>query len=311
MAKSVNYQINRIFVDSEIFAPGEKKHSDKNDALKVLEKAGLSGTSQRISEKTKIHSYETARDYKDTWHKLGHYARSQGLKDMTHIEQKHVVGYLEQRIIDGVSHSTWKKEASHLGKLGAALERFSEKVGYTRDYAFREPINNLRQLAQNSLETPERDRGYTEPQNVIQEIRSPVSKLLAKIQHEGGARCHEVGKIRVDQLLGNNTIKLTNTKGGMPRDITVQPDTYQQLQKMLGERGGVVQVKSSTYRNQIARAAKLAGETNSGTHDFRYNFARDRYLDLTKKGYIPEQAHYLISEEMGHHRPDITLHYLR
>lgn len=304
MRGSVSWQIEEIFKKSEIFKPGESKHDDKERARDILGKTPA--TSQRISSLTDLHSYGAAYDYKDTWHKIGQHARGQGLKDMTQMTPEHVTSYLNERMEEEIALSTWRKEASHAGKLGRAI---SKVRGEAVD--FREAINKMRPEAKDALENPDRDRGYVEPQNVIQEIKDPISRVLAKVQLEGGARCHEVGKIRADQLSEGNTIHLTNTKGGYPRDITVQPDTYMQLQEMLRERGGIIQVKSSTYRNQIARAAKLAGEINTGTHDLRYNFARERYWDLTREGYLPEQAHYLISEEMGHHRPDITLHYLK
>lgn len=303
MRGSVNWQINEIFSRSEIFKPGESKHADKEAARVAL--GNIPATSQRISDQTRLHSYGTAYDYRETWENLGQHARQMGLKDMTQISPVHVRSYLDMRRESKISLSTWRKEASHIGKFGNALSAFRrERVD------FRETINEMRAGAKDALENPDRDRGYVDPRGVVAEISNPTSRLLATIQLEGGARCHEVMQIRVDQLREGGQIDLVNTKGGMPRTITVQPDTFRLLLHTLDEKGGTIRMKQSTYRNHIREAAERAGEVNTGTHDLRYNYAQGRYLDLTKAGYAPEQAHYIISEEMGHHRPDITLHYL-
>ncbi|SOB62144.1 putative Integrase family protein (plasmid) [Pseudodesulfovibrio profundus] len=302
MRGSINWQTDQL--RQAISAIGESKHTDKEAARAAL--GDIPATSQRISDQTKIHSYGTAHDYQETWKAIGQHAREMGQKDMERITSEHVKSYLDMRRESGIALSTWRKEAAHAGKLGNAI---SEKTGQRVD--FREAINDLRAGAKDALENPDRDRGYVDPREVIRNVNNPDSRLVATIQMEGGARCHEVTQIRADQLREGNTINLTNTKGGMPRTIEVRPDTFQRLQQTLSERGGVLRVNQSTYRNHVAEAASRAGEVNSGTHDLRYNFAQDRYQELTREGYAPEQAHYLISEEMGHHRPDITLHYLR
>lgn len=301
MRGSINWQTDQL--RQAISAIGESKHADKEAARAAL--GDTPATSQRISEFTKLHSFSASYDYRETWRAIGQHARELGQKDMARITAEHVKSFLDMRRESKIAHSTWQKEASHAGKLGNAI---SALTGVR--VSFREAINELRPGAKDALENPDRNRGYVDPRGVIAEINNPVSNLVATIQLEGGARCHEVTQIRADQLREGNQIDLTNTKGGMPRTIEVKPETFQRLQKTLNERGGVIRVNQSTYRNHVAEAASRAGEVNSGTHDLRYNFAQHRYMELTKDGYAPEQAHYLISEEMGHHRPDITLHYL-
>lgn len=320
MRGSVNWQMNQIFTESGIFRPGESKHQDKEDARSVLEEKGQTGTSQAIASHTTIHSYDTARDYKDTWHTFGHFAREElKLKDFTRTEAHHIQAYLEKRIAEGISYGSWRKEAAHLGKLGNALTMYAEKQGIDRGYDFRSGINELRAVAQRELQSKDTIRGYMNPEKVISGISNPIFNLLAQIQLEGGARLHEVTLIRPEQLrgLGNDPqtgkpvgiLHLTNTKGGKPRDIQLTPKTYNRLEKTLEK--GVVKESQGSYRKAVVRAAQVTKERVQGTHDFRYCYARNRYMELTKTGKVPEVAHQIISREMGHERADITIHYLK
>ncbi|MFI3271690.1 MAG: hypothetical protein R3Y11_06270 [Pseudomonadota bacterium] len=310
MKGNAKWQVTEVFKKSSIFKPGESKHADKQNARDTLKKEGKTGTSQGISEHTSLHAYSTAYDYKETWHEFAEYAfKHLNIKDIEKIDSEHVQAFLRARIEDCICYSTWKKEAAHLGKLANALILYNK-----RDYNFRQAINDIRAEAHEALDTIERDRGFVVPENVIRELRKPDMKLAARVQLEGGARCHEATLIRETQLSGISEehhagrVHLTNTKGGMPRTISIRPETYEALVERL--QSGEIRIKNTAYRSAVALAAKRAGEIVTGTHDFRYNFAHNRFRQLTKAGYTAEQAHYLISQEMGHHRPDITLHYL-
>ncbi len=304
MRGKVSWQVTQVFEKSDIFRPGESKHADKNDAREAIASRGETSTSQRISDETKLHSYSTAYDYKECWEKFGEFARAElGLKDLEKTSPEHIQAYLESRIEDGIAHSTWQKEAAQLGKFGNALTEFTG-----RDISFRDAINELRGDAKDALVSPERDRGFIGPRDVVDELSNRDMRLVASLQLEGGARCSEVILVRQSQLRGNGQIELTNTKGGMKRTITVSQETYRKLADRL--QNGDIRLKNSSYRSAVATAAKRAGEDVTGTHDFRYNYAQRRYVELTRDGHTAEEAHYLISREMGHHRPDITLHYL-
>jgi len=306
MRGGVKWQINQIFQKSGIFRPGESKHEDKEAAKTYLATENMTATSQRISQRTTIHSIQTGYDYKETWEAVGKHAREVfGLKDMTQISEEHVRSYLEQRVLERVSHSTWRKEAAHCGKLGNALSLQSEKT-----VDFRDAVNDMRADAKDVLTNPEQDRGFVEPREVIAAIKNEQFRLIATIQLEGGARVHEVMRVHERQLVGANQIHLENTKGGKPRTIIVQPETYDKLKAAVRAQGGALSSSQSAYRTQVYRAALEVGEDNTGTHDFRYNYAQGRYVDLTKEGMTPESAHQEISWEMGHERADITMHYL-
>jgi integrase len=315
MRGSVNWQINTIFKDSGIFQPGISRHSEKIAIKQQLKLAGQGCTSQNIADKTAMHGYE-ASDYKDTWHNFGHFCKQGlGIKDMTKIETRHVQSYMEKRIMDGIKYGTWNKEAAHLAKFGNALERFD---GQNR--GFRQAIDDTRHLAKDRLPGSDKDHGgFRSPEKVIQNLNGNHA-LAARIQHEGGARLREASLIKKEQLKGlqhdkiagqqKGVIHLKDTKGGKPRDIQVSKETYSQLQHTI-EENGKFQVHQKTYQSRVNAAAKLAGEQRTGTHDFRYNFAQNRYNQFVESDYNNVQAQQAVSWEMGHERADITKIYLR
>jgi integrase len=240
-----------------------------------------------------------------------------GIKDMSKIDSSHIQSYLEKRLQDGISYSSWRKEASHANKFGEALRRFD---GQDRNFA--QAINDLRSIAKDSLATSNKDHGgFNRPQDVISKLAEKNEKyeLAARVQCESGARLREATLIKQDQLKGLQrdeltgkqvgVVHLTDTKGGKPRDVQVSPDTYKRLEN--ATRNEAFKVNEGSYRNAVSEAAKATQEPRTGTHDFRYNYAQGRVNEIIQSGYSGEQAIQQTSWEMGHERADITNLYLR
>jgi len=60
----------------------------------------------------------------------------------------------------------------------------------------------------------------------------------------------------------------------------------------------------------LKEASLLSGQVYQGSHGFRYNFAQEKYEQLLSDGFGHWEALKEVSELMGHHRPEITMHYL-
>ncbi|WP_394027411.1 site-specific integrase [Desulfovibrio falkowii] len=334
MRGSVDYQINRIFMDSGIFRPGTSRHKEKDAARKELAALDMATSSEALADATGLHSYTYARDCKDTWHRLGHFAKERmGLKDMGMLNCDHVEQYLLFRIQSGISYGSWKKEAAHAGKLENALRELSgtnpetEFVSPGIRMAALDP--ELRTLAREQLAKGGKEFGhFHRPEAIIARMESsfqPESALIARIQLEGGARCREACRIIASQLHGvepdpltgeaKGRIHLTDTKGGKPRIIQVSTELYVKLEKAISA-SGVLHAAMGSYAKAIRTAARAEGETLGGTHAFRYCFARGRYRELTMPapsgpGLAHEAAIQQVSWEMGHERASITMLYLR
>lgn len=246
----------------------------------------------------------------------------------------HVEAYLLQRIRDGISYGSWKKEAAHLGKLENALWELGEKnaqfVTVSPDIRMAALDPELRVLAREQLNHGGKDFGhFSQPEAVLARLESasqPEFALVARIQLEGGARCREACRVTKEQLHGvqpdpitgraKGQIHLTNTKGGKPRTIQVGTELYAELETAVRQRKGVLHVSMGSYAKAVHEAAGKAGETLGGTHAFRYCFAHGRYRELTMPapqgaGLTHEAAIQQVSWEMGHERASITMLYLR
>lgn len=314
MRGSVNYQINQIFVQSGIFQPGTSKHTDKISAKDSLPKGQQ--TASNVAQQTNIHSFKYAEDCKDTWHKLGHYARQEhGLKDMTQLSDRHVQSFLEKKIDDVTKYDSWNKIASHVNKLENALRDFTQK-----EHDLRHVTDRVRDVAKSELDRSEPPvKGYENPKSVIDNIKNEDAQLTAKLQLEGGCRREEAVQVKNEQLKGladdpatggrKGVVELTDTKGGKEREIYISPRTYAQLEERT--QNDTFKISENSYSKHVQEAAAEAGESQSGTHDFRYNFAAERYNQCVEHGLNNEQALQQTSWELGHERADITLHYLR
>ena len=334
MRGSVDYQITRIFNESGIFRPGTSRHKEKGQARATLVQRGYAATSEALAEATGLHSYNYARDCKDTWHHQGRFAKERfGLKDMTGLTAEHVDHYLLKRIKDGIAYDSWKKEAAHIGKLENALRKLASTESETEyespgiRMAALDP--ELRFMARETLARSSKTFGHFDnPEAVIECLESasyPDFALAARVQLEGGARCREVCLIAEKQLHGlagdqltgrmHGQVHLTDTKGGKPRTIQVSTELYAELEKAVA-RKGAFHVSMGSYTKAVHKAARASGEILGGTHAFRYCFARRRYRELTMPspagaGLTHEAAIQQVSWEMGHERADITLLYLR
>jgi integrase len=309
---SVNYQITRIFKESGIFQPGSSRHAAKQDALSDSDKA----TPSNVAAQTAIYSYSYAENAKDTWHKLGHHARAEhNLRDMTRLGPEHVRSFLESRIEAGIRYDTFAKEAAHIGKLENALQALDGQ-----ERGLREATSSAREVAKQSLDrsTPP-PRSFQNPERVLDHLSGDYH-LIGRLQLEGGMRQEEASLVRANQLGGikpdpatgkeRGVVRLTNTKGGKPREARISPKTYHQLERRL--QTGPLKVAGSTYRGKLAQAARQADEEHSGSHSLRYAFAAERYHEcIADGGMTHEQAMQQTSWDLGHERAGMTAHYLR
>jgi len=317
MRGSVNWQINQIFLKSNIFTPGESKYLAKEKA-----QAGGSRTMSEIGGQINIYSYATAQTYKDVWHQFGHFAKDiLGVRDLEVLRSEHVCSFLESRITGGVKHRTFQKEVAALGKFEKAFNQFAVNTGSGKVYDFKSKFESVRKEATEVLERASETKAYQNPQLLISILENKIHKLIAKIQLEGGARIYEASLIYGDQLDGLTVDKLTgkdvglirldpsDTKGGKGRTISVASDTYLKLRGYI-EKHQKFSVNPNYYRKDLKNMAKITRQKYNGSHGLRWNFAQKRFLELQKSGFTFEQCLQQVSWDMGHERADITLHYL-
>ncbi|EDP73729.1 phage integrase N-terminal domain-containing protein [Hydrogenivirga sp. 128-5-R1-1] len=314
MRGSIRWQVNKVFeVISKI---GQSKHYEKE----LVRELGAK-TWHEIGKGLGIYSYKTLDSYRDVVKQLMSYVKSEfGIKDIEKLTGKHVKSFLEYKIEQGISYRTFQQYTAAAEKLEVALNRYSEINSRGNSYSFESHIREVREIAKETLERTNPARAYENPTDLIKNLTENEHSLMAKMQYEGGARLHEVSLIKQDQLKGIDIDPFTGKeigkievqgKGGYVRDIKVSADTYRQLENHIKE-NGVFKVDKDTYRADLKLAAEKSGQDYTGSHGLRWNFAQERFNELQENGNLTyEQALKQVSEEMGHHRADITEHYLR
>jgi hypothetical protein len=147
-------------------------------------------------------------------------------------------------------------------------------------------------------------------------------KLVAELQWRSGLRVSEATLIRAEQLSGTYTdhtgrtvgkLHLTKerTKGGKIRNVIVPMDLYNRLTERLAASPLHV-TEIDTYRRALKAAAADTGQDPTGkcSHGLRWNYAQDRREELIM--YISdEQSQKVLSQELGHERLQMALHYQR
>jgi len=183
-------------------------------------------------------------------------------------------------------------------------------------------------------------RAYTQQQVEMITARQTESHALStRLCHDVGLRAHELLTIRSPgemspsprenihpdkfNLLPVQTAIYTVTgKGGLTREVAIPQPLARELEnyrrdtpKNVIDRG----INYSSHYNipsghkfssAFGKASHRALGYSNGAHGLRHSYAQDRYEQLAN--YYPrEDVMKIISQELGHFRPDITEVYLR
>jgi len=291
-----------------------------------------------------IHSFSTLTSYETTAAKFGDFLSEMGVKterDFRKLSSDQVYEYLdkyfEKQQEEGLAKKTLERQISALNKLlGAIDSKFSELFT---------PENRAKW--RNGVEPGDNDR-YNNPTRVAEELRkiNEISHAVCQLQRLTGSRIGDVKKIKLDEQ--NEKVIIQRSKGG--RDRAVYYDHFhrefeevkhykQVLDKALQERP-FSEIRKQYYRD-LRKACKRAGEVYRGSHSFRFEWAQERYETISQlpreeqeqyyRKILEERgksakdvnkalenarekdavAEYVISEELGHSRLDISRHYLR
>jgi integrase len=291
--------VHQVF--STIIAFGTSKHEAKIAARNE----NNARTWHELGKNLLVYSYNTADSYRDISKEAFAFAKENfGVKDITKLEAQHINAFLESKIEANVKYSTFQKYAAALEKLEVALSRYTGK-----EYNF--DLKETRELAQQILQKTDAHRAYDNPQKVINAISDKTFKILATAQLESGARVHELNHLKLSQFKKNGSIEVQG-KGGKTRDLELSEKTYNDLKALvLNSENQKLTFNTDAYRNELKNACKATNQEYQGSHGLRWNYAQSKFNELQQQGKTYEQALSIVSQKMGHERPDITEHYLR
>lgn len=272
-----------------------------------------------------IESVGTARNYEQALktccdylkeHKLG------GLRDLTPEQAK---SYLEIRATEN-SQSTIDMDRQ-------AIQCMMQHV--TGQLSSKETLD----VVKSEKETIESSRSYTPEQvKAITEHQTERHALSTEICHQAGLRAHELYTLRPSgevapsprdihpdkfshQPSSTQTYTVTG-KGGLTREVHLPNTLANRLEQYrLNEPQQVTDrgIHYTTHYNVAAghrfsdafsKASERALGYSNGAHGLRHSYAQDRYEQLANH-FPREDVMRIISQELGHFRPEITEVYLR
>lgn len=303
MKGNIDYQIGRIW--SVLDGIGQSKSEYRS-------KSSLKNINNSLPVSTKVHSFQYKDEVLRTARDLGRFTFENSIKNLSKISIEIVERWFMQKIEKNVSRDTLKNYLAHIVKIQFALESISKEEGreyngYTRDELVK-IHTTLNELEENEYI----NRAYQNPGTIVSNL-SGNEYLVGLLQYRYGLRITEAKHIKRSQLVGN--VLTVQGKGGYYLIKELSEDVAKSIVDSM--ENNLFLIDENRYRKNLERSSMIEGEEYFGSHGLRYNYAQTIYKIFFKEtltsGLSPAEAHKIAmkqtSEELGHHRPEITNRY--
>ncbi len=261
-----------------------------------------------------IRSFKTAKEYFGIWKNFANFVKENfGINSLNQIKAEHIEAFIESKA--DLSVKSLQNISSAFGKLEAIMR---EKLSMDVDFGSREDWSGrfLANKIANELENPSIRGAYENPSELISHLKSETHQLVAELQLEGGLRIGEVQRLRESSFVswadssGREHWGIeVRGKGGYERTVEIPSDLWSRAKEHV-EEFGRIGFSYREYLNDLRESAWETGQVYQGSHGLRYNFAQEKYEELIEAGWGHNEALKEVSEMLGHHRPEITEHYL-
>ncbi|SMY39099.1 hypothetical protein PMAL9190_03900 [Photobacterium malacitanum] len=270
-----------------------------------------------------LKSVGTVRNYESSLSKVAQYAKTNlncGLKDLT---TKQVHQYLTDRALE-VGQKTLDMERQ-------ALQTMMHHVTHTL------PKDSTLTVIPSEHSQILNSRSYTTEQvNLITQAQTDKNSLSTEIAYAAGLRAHELITLQPineqppsdrpaldEKFLGRDGVHYTvNGKGGLIREVLIPHALSVRLEDKRLETPLTVTDRGIHYTqhyaigfgknwsNSVSAASIRTLNWSTGAHGLRHTYAQERMNELQS---VMSRSHALevVSQEMGHFRPEITEVYLR
>lgn len=272
-----------------------------------------------------IESVGTVRNYEQALKTCCDYLKEHRLGSLRELTPQLAQSYLEIRASE-CSQSTVDMDRQ---AIQAMMHHVTHRL---------EPSQKL-DVVKSERETIEQSRSYTPDQvQRITEHQTDRHALSTEICHQAGLRAHELYTLRPSgevqpsprdvhpdkfSHIPNQTHTYTvEGKGGLIREVQIPTQLAERLEafRLDAPRDVIDRGVNYTTHYDIAaghkfsdafsKASSRALGYSNGAHGLRHSYAQDRYEQLANH-YARNDVMRIISQELGHFRPDITEVYLR
>ncbi len=287
-----------------LIAFGESKHAAKETFKK--EYSGDKNIDKFMASFAKtdgIHAITTFKDYLRVAIDTAKFARENfGIKDIKNLTAEHIQSFLQSKIDEKVSKSTFNLNKSALEKFSTALERKFEKK-------FDFEIKNMSFQGKENLKTKERAgyHPYSNTSALINQIKNmnvpETYKVAIELTAVTGLRLHK--SLSAGIKVNPNGILTTQSKGGRQKEMIVSPALHNKIANLAGNKG-VFKLSKQDYNNilsELKLAAKATGQSYEACHGFRHSFFLQKSAELQKEGMSLKDSWNKVSkEELDHNR---------
>lgn len=301
----LSMQIQHAIDKSEIVQIGQSRYAAKQDAY-----ADGVTSSHDVNARIGITSWASYDKIKSQMHVIGGYCFAvEGCKDLNQIKPEMIANFLTELCDRDYALSTVQGYASGAEKMAVILDAYCP-AAQPRTETWHAAIEQVRPIIATCEDKAQGGRAYDDPRAIIDAMPDERMQLVACMQLDHGLRLGDATKINANNIGADNVYVAENSKNGQDIRVQLTPEEVDRIRGLSDERGLII-VKQSDYRTALHKACDETGQTWTGTHGMRYNYAQNRMETLQGQGYSFERALHIVSEEMGHHRPEITLTYLR
>ncbi len=278
---------------------GESKHSSK----KVH--GGIS---------PKIHSYGARTRYFGIAKDFVNWLNQKGIKRVNQVKGKQLIDYLLEKA-QRVTEETMRTNI-------AALKKYFLTSPWKEGEELSEILDSNYHLFLSLSKPGGMAKPFSDPEKVIEKLSEPESRAIALIQYLSGGRIDDVPKVveglkswrKGDPVL----ISIRGSKGGRDRllDFSDRPDMFEKIREAVAilspriQEKGWRKVKEDHYR-PLRRAVLACGETYTGSHAFRVNYAQRFFHELVQvRGLSEKEALQRIAKDLGHNRISVARAYI-
>jgi hypothetical protein len=298
MSKHCSLRYTLEIFEKELYAIGQSKHKAK--------KAYGGKTPKIYSYGTLTRYFGIAKEFVDKMYQ-------EGIRRVNQVQVEHFMRYLKEKA-EETRQKTIKLILSAFRKyLGTSpwRERKDLMEAIEKNYYY------FLDLASESGEA----LPFSNPERVIEKLKHLHHKAIATIQLLTGARIDDVPKA-VESLMNwrkgqRPIIYILKSKGGRNRALNYEDrmeqfnnvlDAVQLLLPSIDEKGW--QKIKEGYYPDLKRAVAKRGETYTGSHAFRVNYAQRRLKELLEKRLSEKEALKLLTLELGHNRISMAKGYV-
>lgn len=283
------------------------------DGIGLSKKENKSVPHLRGGKKTSphIHSYKSVELTKARCKELFNYMKENfNKKDLQAITGEEIKKFISDKIEKGITQGSIRTAISQLEKIRSSLDMMpkQEKRGHDKLFT-REDLKECIVMAESATKREHKNRAYKNPDKLINAIRDEKCKIVAELQCDYGLRVSEANKLNAKNFKEPDLIEVRG-KGGYYILKRLKEDIAERIKEVILKEGKFF-VSQKVYRLELEKACKATKQAFQNTHGLRYNYAQSKYIEYLQQGYEPLEAQKMVSEEMGHHRADITMHYIK